>query len=174
MKKLIHIANILQRTPNVIRELCNHLPDDLAQKNEGPDTWSVFDVIGHLNHGERTDWIPRMELILSSASNKTFKAFDRFAQFTESEGKSLTNLIEEFAELRENNLFILSSYELIEEDLIKTGIHPDLGEVSLDMLLNTWASHDLNHINQISRIIAHQFKDKVGPWKSYLGILKNK
>ena len=152
MKKLIEIVNILQRTPNVIRELCNHLPDDLANKNEGGDSWSVFEVIGHLNHGERTDWITRMELILSSTTNKTFTSFDRFAQKEESKGKQLSELIDEFAELRENNLFILSSYELIEEDLVKKGIHPELGEVNLEMLLNTWATHDLNHIHQITRV----------------------
>ena len=173
MNPLIAIADVLQRTPHVIRDLCNHLPENFATKNEGPDTWSVFDIIGHMNHGERTDWIPRLELILSDEEDKTFTPFDRFAQFEESKGKTLNQLIDEFSELRENNLFLLSSYELTDEDLKRKGTHPALGEVDLHMLLHTWATHDLNHISQISRVIAFQMKDDVGPWKEYLRIIKD-
>lgn len=162
---------ILERTPSVLEALLNDLSDDWTHSNEGDDTWSPFDVVGHLIYGEKTDWIPRMEIILSDREDKTFEPFDRFAQFRESEGKTMPQLLEEFRDLREQNLHILSSKKLSEEDLQKTAGHPALGRVTLSHLLASWATHDLNHIAQIARVMGRQYTRDVGPWKEYLGIL---
>lgn len=165
------LTNILSRTPIVVRGLLKGLSEDLVRSNEGGDTWSPFDVVGHLIHGEKTDWIPRAKIILGDADDKTFEPFDRFAQFEESEGKPLADLLEEFEALRMENLRELASMNISEEDLKKTGIHPELGEVTLSQLLATWAVHDLDHIVQVSRTIAKQFSEEVGPWKDFIGIL---
>lgn len=165
------LTNILSRTPIVVRGLLKGLSEDLVRSNEGGDTWSPFDVVGHLIHGEKTDWIPRAKIILSDADDKSFEPFDRFAQFEESEGKPLADLLEEFEALRMENLRELASMNISEEDLKKTGIHPELGEVTLSQLLATWAVHDLDHIVQVSRTIAKQFSEEVGPWKDFIGIL---
>jgi hypothetical protein len=162
--------DILERTPLVLRILLSELPDHLIRSNEGGDTWSAYDVIGHLIHGEKTDWIARMRIILHE-SDKRFVPFDRFAQFRESEGKNLEDLLSEFAAIRKQNVDILKSYRLSESQLSMKGIHPQFGDVTLKELLVTWAVHDLTHINQISRVIAKQFKDEVGPWIQYLGVL---
>lgn len=167
------LINILSRTPGVLRELLSRLPESLTNSNEGGDTWSPFDVVGHLIHGEKTDWIPRAKIILSGSSDKTFEPFDRFAQFEASEGKALGTLLDEFAALRRENLRELVSLDISEADLGKSGVHPELGAVTLSQLLNTWAAHDLDHIVQISRILAKQFEDGVGPWKEYIRVLQN-
>ena len=163
---------ILTRTPKVLRHLLDGLSDDWTQNNEGPDTWSAFDVMGHLIQGEKADWIPRLKIILSDAEHKNFEPFDRFAQYENSTGKSLANLLNEFESLRKQNMDFLIESKIGLEDLNKTGVHPAFGEVTLAQLLSTWTVHDLNHIGQIVRVVAKQYSEAVGPWKEYLGILK--
>ncbi len=164
---------ILERTPATLNALLRGISDDWISNNEGPETWSPYDIIGHLIHGEKTDWIPRMEIILSGSGERQFEKFDRFAQFEASKGKTSDELLDEFIALREKNLLLLRSKNLRQADLAKTGIHPAFGEVTLAQLLATWAVHDLNHIAQISRVMAVQYKTAVGPWVEYLGILGN-
>jgi uncharacterized damage-inducible protein DinB len=163
---------ILERTPFVIEVLLKNLSEDWTMNNEGPNTWSAFDVLGHLIHGEKTDWIPRMEIILSNREDKTFNPFDMKAHFKASDGKSLQQLLDEFKSLRSKNIDQLQSKKLTESDLNKKGIHPEFGEVTLREMLSTWVVHDLNHIAQISRVMGKQYESEVGPWKNYLGILK--
>ena len=163
---------ILSRTPVVLEALLKDLSDDWTMNNEGPETWSPYDIIGHLIHGEKTDWIPRMDIILSNNPDKHFEPYDRFAQFKNSKGKSLLQLLEEFILLRKNNLNRLRSANLADDDLLKTGIHPAFGDVTLKQLLATWAAHDLNHIAQITRVMAKQYKPEAGPWVAYLKILQ--
>jgi len=163
---------ILERTPNVIKELLDGLSDDWTMRNEGGESWTPYDVLGHLIHGELSDWIERTDIILSDGTDKNFKPFDRFAQFEESKGKSLRDLIGEFMMLRIMNLQKLKERNITEKDLDKTGIHPVFGNVTLRQLLSTWAVHDLNHTAQIIRVMAYQYKEEVGPWKEYLRILK--
>lgn len=146
---------------------------DWTSNNEGGDTWTVYDIVGHLIQGEKTDWIARMEIILSDNPDKTFEPFDRFAQFEESKGKSLTQLLDEFKNLRQKNMEHVRSKKLTAKDLEATGIHPAFGAVTLSQLLSTWTVHDLNHIAQISRVMAKQYKAEVGPWVEYLRILQS-
>lgn len=162
---------ILKKTPSTLQTMIGGLSEDWTSTNEGGDTWSVYDVLGHLIHGEKTDWIPRLEIILSTSGDRRFKVFDRFAQFGDSKGKSLDDLLKEFGELRDNNLEILKSKRLNEEQLDRKGIHPEFGEVTARQLLSTWVVHDLNHFSQISRVMAYQYKTEVGPWVKYLGLL---
>ncbi|CCH55753.1 hypothetical protein BN8_05038 [Fibrisoma limi BUZ 3] len=164
---------LLERTPNVFKIMLLGLSADWTATNEGGDTWSPYDVLGHLIHGERTDWIPRAEVILAENADKTFTPFDRFAQFEESMGKSLAQLLDEFAAVRSQNLDRLRAFNLTDQDLDKKGVHPALGEVTLSQLLATWVVHDLNHIAQISRVMAYQYKNEVGPWIEYLRILNS-
>ncbi|MEX0287573.1 MAG: DinB family protein [Flavobacteriaceae bacterium] len=164
---------ILERTPTVMRQLLSDLPSQLTHKNEGGDSWSAFDVIGHLIHGEKTDWMVRTNLILANDSEVSFEPFNRFAQFENSKGKSLEQLLEEFAELRKANLNSLRSKQLSTEDLERTAQHPELGTVTLKNLLAAWVVHDLGHITQVSRVIAKQYKTEVGPWPKYLTILNS-
>ena len=163
---------ILERTPLVLETLLSDLSDDWTMNNEGGETWSPYDVLGHLIHGENTDWVQRMEIILDEKGDKKFKPFDRFAQFEESKGKSLTDLIIEFKSSRKKNIDILKNLNLQESDLDKTGIHPAFGTVTLRQLLSTYVVHDLNHLAQIARVMANQYKEEVGPWVEYLRILK--
>jgi len=163
---------VLERTPIVLDTLLHGLSTEWTTNNEGGDTWSPYDVMGHLIHGEKTDWTQRMEIILSQGDNKTFASFDRFAQFEESKGKTLTQLLDEFKTAKQYNLAILKSKNLTGSDLTKTGTHPMFGTVTLEQLLATWVAHDLNHIAQISRVMAKQYKEEVGPWIEYLRILK--
>jgi uncharacterized damage-inducible protein DinB len=153
---------ILERTPAVCSSLLAGLSDDWVMNNEGPDTFSPYDVIGHLIHGEKTDWIARA---------KPFVPWNRFAQYEESKGKSLQQLLDEFARVRKENMNWFSSLKLTEKDLDKTGIHPVLGEVTLRHLLSTWVVHDLTHIAQITRVMAKQYKDEMGPWPEFFRIL---
>ena len=163
---------ILERTPKVLRSLLDGLSADWTQHNEGPDTWSPYDVIGHLVHGEQTDWLTRTQIILNSGTSQTFEPFDRFAQFEESKGKSLKNLLDEFAEHRASNLKALRAMNISEEQLIQEGLHPAFGKVSLKQLLSAWVVHDLSHIVQVSRVMAKQYADEVGPWTAYLTVLE--
>ena len=161
---------ILTNTPGVLESLLDRLSDEWLHSNEGMDTWSPYDIIGHLVQGESTDWMERMDIILNR-DDKHFRPFDRFAQFTESEGKSLSDLLIEFRELRQKNLETLKKIDLTEDKLNKIGIHPKFGEVTLKQLLSTWTVHDLNHLAQISRVMAKQYKEETGPWVEYLPIL---
>lgn len=169
---LQHSIEILERTPNILIAMLEGISLDWTSPNEGAQTWSVYDIVGHLIEGEKTDWIPRMEIILSDNADKTFKPFNRFAQFEESKGKPLTQLLLEFKTLREKNIAQLRSKNLSNKDIEQKGIHPVFDEVSLSQLLSTWTVHDLNHIAQISRVMAVQYKAAVGPWIEYLKILQ--
>lgn len=169
--QLDHAFEILGRTPGVLRGLLEDLREGWTMANEGPETWSPYDVIGHLIHGERTDWIPRAKIILSKGEDHSFKPFDRFAMFQESQGKSLSELLESFAVLRQENLETLRSFRLTKDDLVKTGIHPEFGVVTLEQLLATWVVHDMSHIAQIAGVMARQYRQVVGPWRAYLPIL---
>lgn len=169
---LANSTEILQRTPSVLRAMLQGLSDEWLYANEGEGTWSPYEVVGHLIHGEKTDWIPRMEIILSDKADKTFEPFDRFAQLTE-ERKPLDALLDEFDVLRAESLQILQSRSISDDDLIKTGIHPAFGEVRLYQLLSTWVAHDLGHIAQIARVMAKQYKEDAGPWVAYLRILQS-
>ncbi len=164
---------ILERTPRILKTYLEDLSNDWVFCNEGDNTWSAFDIVGHLIHGEKTDWIERLKIVLSDSENKTFKPFDRFAQFENSKGKTLNELLEEFSVLRMQNIEALKSLNITEADLTKKAMHPELGEVSASELLATWVTHDLGHIAQISRVMAKQYKDEVGPWTAYISILNN-
>lgn len=165
---------ILERTPAVLETMLNNLQDGWTLGNEGENTWSAFDIIGHFIHGEKTDWIPRMHIILNDNAEKRFTPFDRFAQFTDSSGKSLEELLHEFKTLRVQNIAQLNSIEFTDELLNKTGIHPTFGSVTLKQLLAAWVVHDLTHIYQISRVMAKQYEAEVGPWKQFLGVLNDR
>jgi hypothetical protein len=162
---------ILERTPSVLRILLSDLSADWIMNNEGPETFSPYDVIGHLIQGEKTDWRDRTTMILEHGTKKAFIPFDRFAQFEESEGKSLPQLLDEFEKLRKESLEWLRSLNLTETDFDKKGIHPELGEVTLTQLLSTWVIHDLTHIAQVTRVMAKQYKEEIGPWVEYFRIL---
>jgi uncharacterized damage-inducible protein DinB len=171
--ELDDIVAVLARTPASLKALLEGLPRTWADATEGGETWSPYDVVGHLIHGERTDWIPRARHILAGES-RPFDKFDRTAQFTESRGKSLGELLETFAELRRENVAALSSMNLTDEDLNRKGLHPELGEVTLGQLLATWVVHDLDHVGQIARTMAKTYADAVGPWSAYLSILRDR
>ena len=162
---------ILERTPQVLQDLLSGLPEDWIMNNEGGETWSPYDIVGHLVHGEHTDWMGRLDVILNK-EDKRFIPFDRTAMFKESEGKDLQQLLKEFTELRKNNLEKLRGLHLTAADLDKTGIHPAFGEVTLRQLLSTWTVHDLTHIAQISRVMAKQYKEAIGPWLQYFRVLQ--
>jgi hypothetical protein len=163
---------LLSRTPAALNALLRDLPESLTLSNEGANTWSAFDVIGHLIHGERTDWMPRARIILQYGDSRAFVPFDRWAQARDSQGKSLAQLLEEFTRLRSENLDELRGLNLRPEDLARRGRHPELGTVTLSELLATWAAHDLTHLHQISRVMAHQYRQAVGPWSAYLGVMQ--
>jgi hypothetical protein len=162
---------ILDRTPAVITALLSGLPDDWIMPNEGPETFSPYDVVGHLIHGEKTDWVVRAKMILEFGNSKTFERYDRFAQFIESKGKSLQQLLDEFAALRKENMIWFKALNLTEDDLDRKGMHPVLGEVTLRNLLATWVVHDLTHIAQITRVMAKQYKTDMGPWTEFFRII---
>ena len=166
-----HTISLLSRTPAVLDALLRDLPETWALRNEGENTWSAFDVVGHLIHGERTDWMPRARMILQSGEAQTFEPFDRWGHVRESQGKSLGQLLEEFGGLRLENLIELRALNLRQEDLERRGRHPALGIVTLSELLATWAAHDLTHLHQILRVMAHQYW-VVGLWSAYLGVLR--
>ncbi|MBL6449525.1 DinB family protein [Fulvivirga sp. 29W222] len=164
-------TEILSKTPAILSTWLSDLPPDWTHKNEGEDTWSAFDIVGHLIHGERTDWIARTRLIIEKGEDKPFEPFDRFAQFNSSKGKSLKDLLQEFEKLRSENLRILSTLP-VAKNLNKKGRHPALGTVTLKQLLATWVVHDLNHLHQMSRVMAFQYRYEVGVWREYLGVIK--
>jgi uncharacterized damage-inducible protein DinB len=163
---------ILEKTPDALFRLLENISPEWTSNNEGADSWSVFDVMGHLIHGDKTDWMTRMMVILSNDDNKAFTSFDRHAQSLTSQGKNLRQLLNEFKEIRHSNIETLRSLRISPSDLNKVGIHPVFGEVTLSQLLATWVVHDLDHIAQISRVMAKQYKEAVGPWIEYLKILR--
>lgn len=169
--KIEDAITILERTPRVMETLLSGLPDEWIENNEGGASWSPYDVVGHLINGEKTDWIPRMQIILDDSVDKHFIPFNRFAQFERSKGKTLQQLIAEFKTIREKNISILKSATINETMLRKTGIHPEFGAVTLKQLLATWVAHDLSHLSQITRVLAKQYKTEVGPWTKYLSLL---
>jgi hypothetical protein len=162
---------VLERTPGALDAMLRGLPGAWIRTNEGDGTFSPYDVIGHLNHGERTDWIPRARIILEHGESRPFDRYDRFAQQRESAGKSLGQLLDEFAALRRGNLVTLAEWKLDSAALARRGTHPVLGTVTLGQLLATWAAHDLTHVHQISRCMAIQYRDAVGPWTRFLGVM---
>ena len=162
---------ILKRTPEVLNALLKDLPNNWTQSNEGENTWSPFDVIGHLIHGEKTDWIERTNIILKNDLNAAFEHFDRFAQFEESKGKTTNELLLEFKILREANLKTLENMVISDAHFKLVGNHPYLGKVTLKQLLASWVTQDLGHIAQISRVMAKQYKSEVGPWEQFMPIL---
>ena len=165
---------VLARTPATLRTLLKELPRDWVETNEGANTWSPYDVIGHLIHGERTDWITRVKIILEHGESRPFDPFDRFAQFEESNRKTLEDLLDEFAALRERNLATLREMKIGAGDFEKPGQHPALGRVTLKELLATWVTHDLDHIAQVARTMAKQYATEVGPWQAYISILHDR
>jgi hypothetical protein len=171
-QNLQHTILLLARTPATLDALLRDLPEEWTMRNEGGNTFNAFDVLGHLIHGERTDWMPRAKRILESGESRAFDRFDRRAQERESQGKSLAELLDEFARARAKNLAELRVLNLTEQDLNRRGLHPELGTVTLSQLLATWAAHDLTHLHQISRIMAHQYRQAVGPWTAYLGVMQ--
>ena len=162
---------VLERTPHTFRTLLDGLPSTWTDSTDGPETWSPFDIVGHLVHGERTDWVPRAELILAQGPERRFVPFDRSAQFRESEGKSLSDLLDEFADLRAANLSTLAGWRLTEAQLALEGEHPAFGPVTLRQLLATWVAHDLGHVAQAARVMAKQYREAVGPWRAYLPVM---
>ena len=168
---LKHAIEILGRTPVVLNSLLRDLPESWLVQNEGPETWSPYDVVGHLIHGEETDWIPRAKIILEHGEARPFEPFDRVAMFEKSKGKTITELLDTFARVRAENLRELRTMNLTPALLARRGTHPELGTVTLKQLLATWVVHDLGHIRQVVRVMAKQYRDEVGPWKAYLAIL---
>ena len=162
---------ILERTPRVLRTMLGGLSSEWIDATEGPETWSPYVIVGHLIHGERTDWIPRAKIILAQGDDRRFTPFDRFAQFRESEGKSLADLLDEFEKLRGDSMATLSSWKLTDEQLALEGEHPAFGSVTLRQLLATWVAHDLGHIAQTVRVMAKQYREAVGPWREYLPVM---
>jgi hypothetical protein len=163
---------VLRRTPAVLRTWLAELPASWTDANEGPGTWSPFDIVGHLIHGERTDWLPRIEHILQHGEAVTFPVFDREAMFTASRGRSLAELLDTFADLRAANLSRLESLRLTAADLDRHGKHPEFGRVTMKQHLSTWVAHDLGHIGQVARVMARQYADAVGPWRAYLSLIR--
>jgi hypothetical protein len=162
---------VLERTPATLRALLAGLPDAWTTSDEGPDTFTAFDNVGHLIHGERADWVERARIILAQGEDRRFAPYDRFAQARESAGKTLAQLLDEFEALRAGNLATLRGWRLTERELALEGEHPAFGRVTLRQLLATWAVHDLGHVAQVARVMAKRYRDEVGPWQAYLPVL---
>jgi hypothetical protein len=168
---LYETINILERTPSMLNDLLAGISDPWAFHNEGGNTWSPFDIVGHLIEGENNNWIPRIQIILSDQPDKRYVPFDRFSQLDGNKEKTMAGLLNEFTRLRKINLDLLRSFRITEGDLDKTGIHPEFGAVTLRQQLATWAAHDLSHFSQITRVMARQYREAVGPWTRYLTIM---
>lgn len=164
-------VEVLKRTPSTLAAMLRGLPEPWIMSNEGGESWSPFDILGHLIHGERTDWMARLKIILGDGKSRAFDPFDRFAQLRESEGKTLADLLAELAELRRANLEELQALAITPAQLDLEGRHPELGTVTLRQLLATWTVHDLGHIRQIARVMAKQYAAEVGPWGAYLPVV---
>jgi hypothetical protein len=163
---------VLTGTPSALDALLRGLPDIWVRQNEGHDTWSAFDILGHLIVGKQTDWMPRVRIILENGEVRPFEPFDRFAQTKVGQDKSVEQLLDDFAHLRRENLAALRAFNLQQKDFIRRGTHPALGVVTLSELLAAWVVHDLTHVHQLSRVVAHQYRGAVGPWSAYLGVLQ--
>lgn len=166
-----HARSLLTRTPPSLDALLRDLPEPFARADEGPGTWSPFDVVGHLIHGERTDWMTRARLVLTPGGPHTFEPFDRFAQAEASRGRTLNELLDTFAALRAENLRAFDALDLTAADFDREGLHPDFGPVTLRQLLSSWVVHDLGHLAQVSRALAKVYREDVGPWRAYLPVL---
>jgi uncharacterized damage-inducible protein DinB len=162
----------LERTPGLLSSWLSSMPTEWTQCDEGSGTWTVEEILGHLIHGERVDWIPRAQIILSDASNRAFERFDRFAMQRADSQKSLDKSVDEFVTLREKNILSLLSMSITESSLERCGIHPEFGSVTMAQLLSAWVAHDLTHIAQIARVMAHQYESAVGPWSGYMRIYR--
>lgn len=167
-------VDVLQRTPSVVTALLNGIDDSWARATEGPETFSPFDVVGHLIDGEKTDWLVRAEIIRRGDPTATFEPYDRFGHWERNKGRALASLLDEFADLRKHNIDTLLSWQLTDTDLALTATHPRLGVVSLHQLLSTWVVHDLGHIAQITRVMAKHYKDDIGPWSAFLPIVSDR
>jgi hypothetical protein len=168
---LAEAAAVLAATPALLDAWLRHLPEPWTSAREREDTWSPFDIVGHLIHGEKTDWMPRVHHLFEHGETRAFEKFDRFAQFKDSAGRTLGDLLDEFSRLRAANLERLASLQLKPEDLKRRGMHPELGAVTLAQLLATWMAHDCDHIMQIARVLGSQYSDEVGPWRAYLRVI---
>ena len=164
-------VQVLRATPGTLAVLLDGAPESWLSENEGGDSWSSYDIVGHLVHGEKTDWITRARTILEHGESRTFEPFDRFAQFRDSAGRNVDDLLDEFGKLRAENVAELEAWSLTEADLDRTGTHPALGTVTLRQLIATWVVHDLGHIRQIARVLAKQYAGEVGPWEQYLRVV---
>ena len=167
-----HTVALLERTPATLNALLRGLPEFWTHTNEGPNTWSAFDIVGHLIHAEHTDWIPRATMIRQHGESQTFQPFNREGQNEKSQGKSLPQLLDEFAAVRAESLSQLRALSIQPADLDRRGRHPSFGPVTMGQLLATWAAHDLTHLHQLSRLMAYQYRDAVGPWSVFLGVLQ--
>lgn len=168
---LSRTVEILERTPGVVRSLLGDLSEEWTGGNEGPGTWSPFNVVGHLTHADRTNWIPRVRTILGEGP-KAFPPFDRAAMLDADRDKLLPDLLDEFDRVRADSLQTLAGMKIGKEELARTGIHPDFGGVTLRQLLATWSTHDLDHLHQITRVLARQYESDVGPWRTFLRVLR--
>ena len=169
---LADTLSLLERTPAALNAFLRDLPESWTERNEGAGTWSAFEIVGHLIHAERADWVPRVKTILEFGETRAFAPFDRSGHAREIQGKRLAQLLDEFARVRAANLAEIGGLRLRPEDLARRGRHPSLGAVTLAQLLATWAAHDLTHLHQLSRVMAHQYRESVGPWSRYLGVLQ--
>ena len=169
--QITQTIQILRATPNVLKAMLDGLDDEWILNNYGEKTFSPFDVVGHLIHGERTDWIPRAKIILEHGEARAFDPFDRYAMYEDSRGKTIADLLSVFAELRAETIQVLQAFKLTADDLAKRSTHPPLGTVTLENLLSTWVTHDLNHIHQIAKCLAYQYQEFVGPWREYITVL---
>ena len=170
--KLAETTQLLGRTPATLTALVGGMPESWLKCTEGAGTWSAYDVVGHLIHGEMTDWIPRARMILEHGESKAFEPFDRVAMFRDDQTRPISALLDQFAFMRGENIAILNNLKLTDNDLARRGTHPELGTVTLGQLLSTWVVHDMTHVAQIARVSAKQYCHEVGPWKEYLSILK--
>lgn len=170
--KLAEATQILQRTPATLTAMVAGVPEKWLKCTEGGGTWSCYDVVGHLIHGELTDWIPRARIILERGEAQAFEPFDRFAQFREDQSRPIRALLDQFAFMRAENVTILQNFNLTHDDLARRGTHPELGPVTLGQLISAWVVHDLSHLSQIARVTAKQYCHEVGPWQAYMSILK--
>jgi DinB superfamily len=164
--------SLLARTPAALNALLRDQPEIWTLRNEGPNTWNAVEIVGHLISGERTDWVPRARMIMQFGESKTFEPFDMKGHVREIEGKSINQLLDEFAQLRTDNLVELRAWKLQAADLERRGVHPSLGTVTMSQLLATWPAHDMTHLHQLSRVLAHQYREAVGSWSGYMGVLQ--
>ncbi|BCE04965.1 DinB family protein [Bacillus paralicheniformis] len=169
--QLEEAIEILERTPQTLSQLLTGLSSPWISCDEGADTWNAFDVVGHLIEGEKNNWLPRIKLIVTKGATEPFPPFDRFSQLNQNDGKTMEQLLNEFADIRRANLKTLQQIIDPETDFEQTGMHPEFGIVKLREQISTWVAHDLTHISQIARVLAKRYQDDVGPWRAYLRIL---